>query len=150
VNSSLSSCITANDPLCGSAIDISFISPNNSNRLLAYRLGQGYEWVAYKVVEAKYGYEWLNKFIVPNLPNRDPQLTYDSAPRTNGEKDIKTDIDNEFRRQSMVANACELRYFLSFNNLQAYLSAKEIYEMRRPYSPVPYPLIVYHFPYNDQ
>jgi hypothetical protein len=100
------------------------------------------------VAEVKTGHKWLNKFIAPSNPNRDPRLTYDPNPATAEELTIYSDMNAEILRESKIADACGLKFFLSFSNLQASLSAKELYETlyRRP-SAVPHSIPVYRIPY---
>ena len=79
------------------------------------------------VVEAKYGYSWLRKFIRRNVINRNPELIRDDTPKTKEEWSKYNKMRNQINREARVANKCRLRYFLSFSNEKAYLSAQELF-----------------------
>lgn len=84
------------------------------------------------VVEAKLGYEWLNKFIRPSnqLPasvTRLPNIAYDPTPREQWQINTYNRIVNEINKQAKVAKNCGLLFFVSFNRYQAYGSGLELF-----------------------
>jgi hypothetical protein len=101
------------------------------------------------VAEAKLGYAWLTKFILPYYVNRNPQLKYNPARRTQQNYDWYNGMVEEINREYRVADVCGLEYFLSFSNPTAFLAAEELFQIRPGgSSPIPYEysIKIHHIP----
>ena len=82
------------------------------------------------VVETKFGYTWLNKFISPEpLPGipRPSYLSFDSSTKTPKQIETYNRMKDEIERHIEVARECGLLYFVSFSRRQAYASGEELF-----------------------
>ncbi|MEL7409609.1 MAG: hypothetical protein AAFN00_22130, partial [Cyanobacteria bacterium J06558_2] len=82
------------------------------------------------VVETKFGYQWLNKYIdpqpQPGIP-RPSYLSYDNTAPNSDQRTAYNRMKEEIKRHLAVARECGLLYFVSFNRQQAWAAGQELF-----------------------
>ncbi len=78
------------------------------------------------VAEVKTQHLWLRKFLMNDSPYKD--LT----PRTLSQQARFAKLITQINIYSQVAEECGLRFFISFDNREAGLAGREIFEYRKP------------------
>ncbi|MBE9043425.1 hypothetical protein IQ255_03205 [Pleurocapsales cyanobacterium LEGE 10410] len=82
------------------------------------------------VVETKFGYTWLNKYIDPQPRPGIPRPSYlsfdNTAPKAYQQQAYDRMVE-EIKRHVAVARECGLLYFVSFNRRQAWASGQELF-----------------------